>query len=116
VNRKFRLSRSNDFQRVRRYGKSYAHPLIVLIKLPNELGISRFGVAAGRAVGSAVKRNRAKRQLREALRARMPSILPGWDIVVIARRPIREVTYQQITTALDSLLSRANILQDHHDF
>ena len=115
MNRKFRLTRSTDFQRVRRHGKSYAHPLIVLVKLPNEREASRFGVVAGRSVGSAVQRNRAKRRIREVLRACLPSVHPGWDIVVIARRPLKEATFRQLEDALTSLLHRAHLLQDSHD-
>jgi ribonuclease P protein component len=115
VNRNFRLTRTTDFQRVRRHGKSYAHPLFVLVKLPNERESSRFGVAAGRSIGSAVQRNRAKRQLRESLRTCLPTIRSGWDILVIARRPMREATYQQILDALITLLRRANLLQEPHD-
>ena len=100
---------------MRRHGKSYAHPLIVLVTLPNDLGTSRFGVAAGRSVGSAVQRNRAKRRLREALRACLPSVQPGWDIVVIARSPMKEAAYRQIEDALISLLRRAHLLQDSYD-
>jgi ribonuclease P protein component len=88
---------------------------MVLIKLPNEREISRFGVAAGRSVGTAVRRNRAKRLLREALRASLQSIHPGWDVVVIARRPMAEATFQSTQAALTSLLGKAHLLVDTHD-
>lgn len=115
MRRNFRLTRSTDFQRVRRQGKSYAHPLIVLVKLPNEREVSRFGVAAGRSVGSAVSRNRAKRLLREALRASLPSTRPGWDVVVIARRPMAHATFKETQDALTGLLRKANLNVDTHD-
>ena len=115
MRRNFRLTRSTDFQRVRRFGKSYAHPLLVLVALPNDRQASRFGVAAGRSVGSAVRRNRAKRLLREALHSCLPSISPGWDVVLIARRPMAEATLQSTQAALSVLLRRAHLLQDTHD-
>jgi ribonuclease P protein component len=116
VKRKFRLTRSTDFQRVRRLGKSYAHPLIVLIALPNELGDqSRVGVAAGRSVGNAVRRNRAKRLLRAAIQPYLPSLIGGWDLVLIARRPLAEVKYQEAHDALTSLLRRTGLLQEIHE-
>lgn len=77
--------------------------------------MSRFGVSAGRSLGSAVRRNRAKRLLREALRARLPNIHPGWDVVVIARNPMAEATYQQVQDALADVLRRAHLLQETHD-
>ena len=69
MQRKFRLTRSEDFKRVRRSGKSYAHPLVVLIVQTHEQPRVKIGVAAGRTVGTAVHRNRAKRLLREAMRS-----------------------------------------------
>ena len=115
MKRNIRLTRSTDFQRVRQNGKSYAHPLVVLIALPNQLDITRFGVAAGRSVGTAVRRNRAKRLLRESLRALAPSILPGWDLVIIARAPVREASLVQIKDALYVLFRRARLLQENND-
>ena len=116
MNRKFRLTRSTNFERVRRLGKSYAHPLIVLIALPNQAENTRFGVAAGRSVGNAVRRNRAKRLLRSALQQQLPVIKPGWDVVLIARHRMAGATFQQTVSALVALLGRAKLLQEVHDF
>jgi ribonuclease P protein component len=110
MNRKFRLTGSTEFKRVRRLGKSYAHPLIVLIRHPNQLEISRFGIAAGRSVGSAVRRNRAKRQIREVIRPLIPSLRTGWDILILARKPMLEAAFQEIEAAIRSLLQQADIL------
>ncbi len=115
VRRRFRLTSSNDLKRVRRFGKSYAHPLIVLIALPQEQEKSRFAVSAGRSVGNAVQRNRAKRLIREALRASVPEILSGWDIVILARKPIVGAHLDQIRSALDLLLVKANLLRETQD-
>jgi ribonuclease P protein component len=105
------LTSSTDFERVRRYGKSYAHPFIVLIALPNEMDNSRFAIAAGRSIGKAVQRNKAKRILREVLRPLIPNIAAGWDVVFLARKSISNAGYSQIEAALSSLLSQANLLE-----
>lgn len=115
MKRRFRLTRSTDIKRVRQLGKTYAHPLIVLIALGNEQNTTRFAIAAGRSLGKAVERNRAKRRLREALRPLMPAIAPGWDLLLLARRPLNEATFQQCQVALALLLKRARILNDPHD-
>ncbi len=91
-------------------GKSYAHPLIVLIKLPNDGTDTRFGVSAGRSVGNAVQRNRAKRCLREALRPLLSSIKPGWDVLLLSRPNLVKATPQEAHTALTLLLERADLL------
>lgn len=99
---------------MRRTGKSYAHPLVVLIALPNQHEHSRVAVAAGRSIGNAVQRNRAKRLLRHAIQPLFPMIPPSWDIILVARRPMTSATLQQTEQALRTLLSRAKLVQNLH--
>lgn len=94
---------------MRRNGKSYAHPFVVLIILPSNGELTRFGIAAGRSVGKAVKRNRAKRLMREALRPLIPRIAPGWDVLIIARQKMSDASLEQIQKALKELFHRANL-------
>jgi len=112
VQRKFRLTRSEDFKRVRRYGRSYAHPLVILIALKNEKneqGSLRVGVTAGRATGTAVRRNRAKRILREAMRSLLPNIASNADLVLVARSGIISANFDEARQALLHLLQRAQL-------
>ncbi|HEY3311668.1 MAG TPA: ribonuclease P protein component [Anaerolineales bacterium] len=107
---RFRLTRSIDFMRVRKQGKSFAHPLIVLVKLPSLEDRPRVGISTSRSVGNAVQRNWAKRLLREAIRPLMPMIPSGWDLVLIARSPLVTARFQDVQTALDGLLRKADLL------
>ena len=110
MQRKFRLTRSEDFKRVRRSGKSYAHPLVVLIVQAHEQPRVKVGVAAGRTVGTAVDRNRSKRLLREAMRPLLPGIASNLDLVLIARPGLVTATLEETRQALLNLLGRAKIL------
>ena len=110
MQRKFRLARSEDFKRVRRSGKSYAHPLVVLIVQTHDQPRVKVGVTAGRTVGTAVYRNRAKRLLREAMRPLIPSIVSGLDLILIARPGLTAATLEETRQALLTLLQRAQIL------
>jgi ribonuclease P protein component len=112
VKRKFRLTRSTDFKRVRRFGKSYAHPLVVLVAMPNEQEKPRLAVSAGRSLGGAVDRNRAKRLLREAIRPNLPSVRPGWDCLFLARRPILSAPFPHIISAVTDLLHLARLWKE----
>ena len=112
MKRKIRLASATDFKRVRRSGISYAHPLIVLISSPNMLKTSRFGISAGRSVGNAVSRNKAKRQLREIVRPLVASITIGWDIVFLARKPLLKATYFDLETAVQQMLQKARLLDN----
>jgi ribonuclease P protein component len=111
VQRKFRLTRSEDFKRVRRTGKSYAHPLVVLVVQASETSTQvRVGVAAGKSAGGAVQRNRAKRILREAVRPCLGSLVSGLDLILIARPPLVTATLEDTRAALNNLFRRAKIL------
>ena len=109
MQRKFRLTRSEDFKRVRRSGKSYAHPLVVLIVQACDEGELHVGVTASRGIGTAVKRNRAKRLLREAMRSIIPSLSTGWDILLVARPPLLTCSTSEVREALLTLVRRADL-------
>lgn len=109
MERESRLRRNEDFQRVRREGRSYPSPWLVLVVAPNELAHSRFGIAAGKRIGNAVVRNRVKRRLREAVRLRQTRIAPGWDVVLIARESLADASYEQLDQAVGQLLKRARL-------
>ena len=115
MKRRFRLTRSTDFKRVRRSGKSYAHPLVVLYVLKSEAPGVRVGVSAGLAVGNAVKRNRAKRLLRAAMNDLLPHTVPGSDLMLIARTPLPGSDLASTREALSNLLRRAGLLSPSHE-
>ncbi|MBI3162243.1 MAG: ribonuclease P protein component [Chloroflexi bacterium] len=97
---------------MRRIGKSYAHPLVVLVAQASENPAHsvRVGVAAGKTAGTAVHRNRAKRLLREAIRPYLTSLASGWDLILIARPGLATATLADARSALLNLLRRAKIL------
>ena len=110
MQRKFRLQRASEFQRVRRHGTSHAHPLMVVVVAPSAEVSFRIGVTASRAVGTAVNRNRARRRLRAALHPLLPALRPGIDLVITARRPLLEASWAEVCAALRVLLHRAGCL------
>jgi ribonuclease P protein component len=105
-----RLHTRADFERVRREGRSWSHQLLVLVVCPNASDVTRVGVAAGKRVGSAVVRNRAKRLLREAMRQVGPRVQAGWDLILIARAAIVPVKMQDVAAALEGLLRQADLV------
>lgn len=111
MKRRFRLTSPTEFKRVRRDGKSFAHPLIVLIVMPNMDQSLHIGVAAGRTLGSAVQRNRAKRILRAALQPVLSEMTPGWDAILIARRPLLNADWVDVQGAVRATLQRAGLVE-----
>lgn len=106
------LSRPQDFAALQERGTIRSHPLLAARVLRTDLGITRFGLATGRALGSAVVRNRVRRQLREAIRSMQPSLRPGWDVLVIARPAIVGADLAAIGTALRRLLARGGVMAE----
>jgi ribonuclease P protein component len=103
-----RLRTAADFQRVReRSPRVWPHPLLVLHVAPNDFDRARVGITVSGRVGKAVVRNRVRRRLREAVRARLGSLQTGYDLLVVARPGSSHATWQQLCAALDTVLQRA---------
>jgi len=115
VKRLYRVRENERFQEIRRLGRSYTDRLLVLCVLPNGLPYSRHGFSVSRRNGKAAQRNKIRRRLRESLRLRMDKILPGWDLVWIARVPIQSAGYGEMDAACARLLRRASLLSDIGD-
>ena len=111
MKRQYRLRENRRFQQVRRGGNCYSNRLLVLCALQNDLPYSRFGFSVSTRIGKAVLRNQIKRRLRESNRLRLEEIAPGWDVVFIARKPIRSADYHEMDAACARLLRRAQLLQ-----
>jgi ribonuclease P protein component len=92
-----RLSRSAEFDRVYRHGRSAATRALVVYAFPrsddagdaDRDGTPRLGVSVGRRVGSAVVRNKVKRLLREAFWSLEQSVPDRHDYVIVARAEVR---------------------------
>lgn len=114
MQRRNRLSRSRDFEAVYRHGRSFASRYLVLYWFSREESDEsepRLGLAVPKSLGSAVTRNRLKRQLREAWRAGLERVPPGHDYVLVARNGLPEAAETRgldwLGERIDEVLRRA---------
>ena len=105
------LVRKIDFQRIHSEGRALRGPDVVVVYIRTDRPVCRYAVVASRRVGSAVRRNRAKRILREAQRQLLGSSnLAGIDILLIARIGAVARTSRALREQVGSLLLREGVL------
>jgi ribonuclease P protein component len=110
--RRRRLSRSAEFERVYRQGRSKGNRFLVLYAFPRtgEVGDDgddgpRLGLSVSRRVGGAVERSRVKRVLREAFWAEAERLPDGSDYVVVARPDARDLAEREGTGGVRTVLA-----------
>ena len=108
-----RLSRSAEFERVYRQGRSKANRYLVLYAFPREGDDAasaqedgpRLGVSVSRRVGGAVDRTKVKRVLREAFWSEAERLPAGSDYVVVARPDSRDLAEREGMTGVRTALA-----------
>jgi len=112
MKRAYRLRTPEQYQRVRRDGRTWDAGMLMLNAAPNRRRLSRCGFVTPKRLGGSVTRNRIRRRVREAVRLLYPQIVPGWDIVFIARSPaLAEIAFPQLQALVQQALQRAGVLQ-----
>jgi len=111
-----RLSRSAEFERVYRQGRSVGNRFLVLYAFPRAGDTAaedgpRLGLSVSRKVGGAVDRNRVKRLLREAFAGEVDRVPADHDVVLVARPEARELAEREgldgMRRELGELVARA---------
>lgn len=107
-----RLRLTKDIDLVRAAGERRSDRHFSVRARPNGVGTVRIAAASSRALGGAVKRNRARRRLREAIRSHLQGRMsaPGTDLLVVARpAALRAPTThlrEAVAREIDGLLGR----------
>ncbi|MGH2678927.1 MAG: ribonuclease P protein component [Actinomycetota bacterium] len=98
--------RTPGIRRVFQHGHPVHGRRVVLFVGP---GSGEFALVAGKKIGGAVQRNRARRVLRAALREVAPRGVEGQDIVLVAREAIRDARTQDLIEEMSELLGRGEV-------
>ena len=101
-----------EFRRIYRKGKSAVSPQLVIYCQRNRRGHSRLGVSVSTKLGCAVVRNRVRRRSREIYRLNKAKMLPGYDLIVVARVRAVETDYQKLDRTYLRLLEQLDLLRE----
>lgn len=109
------LRKDKDFSAIYRRGKSVGDRYLVLFYRPNNLTYNRTGFLASKKVGNSVKRNRAKRLMKESFR-KIEAYLPtGYDFIIIARNTINDKKCVEVEKSLFSAFKRTGVMRKNED-
>lgn len=86
----------------------------MLVYQSNRRNHSRIGFAAGRSIGNAILRNRAKRRMRATMKMIVPKLKIGWDIVLIARKPLLDANFKDIMSSVHSILLKSQLVNENN--
>lgn len=111
MKKSYRVKKERDFKALFDAGHSVANRKFVVYRLDRDLPHYRVGLSVSKRLGNAVTRNRVKRRLRHALMELSPQ-LDHQDFVVIARKGVEDLSYQEIVANLTHVLKLAHLYQN----
>ena len=104
------LKKNKEFYRVYNRGKAYVSPVVVTYVFKRRYGVAKIGITAGKKIGKAVKRNRARRVIMAALRELYPRIDNRYDIVFVARGSTPFVKSTEVLRCMEKQLKKAGVI------
>ncbi|ANE46027.1 ribonuclease P [Paenibacillus swuensis] len=112
MQKEMRLTRKEDFNKVYRYGTSFANHQLVVYMLPQKsVETVRVGISVSKKIGNAVIRNRMRRLIKEITRHHEEALKPHYDLVFIVRKPAVDMEYAQLEKSLLHVLRKASLLK-----
>lgn len=106
------LKKNHEFRRLYQKGASAVAGSMVLYCRRNRLGHNRLGVTVSVKLGNAVKRNRARRRLREVYRLSSPHLAQGWDLILVARGRTLTASWKELNDSFLRLARKLGLLED----
>ena len=112
MKRTMTVKENYEFRRIYAKGRSGVSPYLVVYVRPNRRGRNRLGVTVSTKLGHAVVRNRVRRRIREIYRLNKAKMLPGYDLIVVARVRAVETDYQKLDRTYLRLLEQLDLLRE----
>ena len=109
------LKKNKDFQHVYKNGTSHANRHLVMYVLENQCNKNRLGISVSKKVGNSVVRHRVTRLIRESYRLNEILFKKGLDMIVIARPSAKDISFQEIESAILHLARKHHIIGKNND-
>lgn len=110
-----KLKLNRDFRRLYGRGKTFVAPFFVIYMMKNKCEKVRLGITAGKKIGGAVQRNRAKRVITAAFRECSSNICSGVDFVIVARSRILGVKSTEVALFMKKQFISAGVWCEEND-
>ena len=107
-----RILKRHEFVRLAKSGRRIQNEYFIAVFFPSRHGRSRLGVTVTKKVGCAVKRNRIKRLVREFFRLNRQFLSGVWDINIIAKNQIADITSEKAYRSLQNIFNRISRYDD----
>jgi ribonuclease P protein component len=106
------LRKDADFDNVYKRGRSVGERYVVVFYIKNHRDINRTCFLASKKVGNSVRRNRARRLMRESYRLMKDRLPAGYDMIIIARNTITGRKFFEVDKSIRNAFKRAGLLKD----
>ena len=107
-----RILKRHEFIALAKSGRRIQNEYFIAVFSAGRHGRSRLGVTITKKVGGAVKRNRIKRLVREFFRLNRQLLSGEWDINIIAKNKITDITFEKACRSLQNIFSRISRYDD----
>lgn len=105
----YRLKKKSSFDEVYRLKQSKANHYLICYYKENRLPTSRYGFSISKKIGKAHVRNKIRRRLGEIIRLNLEAYQSGHDVILIARKGIENLTYQELEANFNHIMNKCGL-------
>ena len=110
LKQQYRLKKKYQFNYVYRVGKTCSGKFLLLVFSPSKNKNVKIGISVSKKIGNAVKRNRARRLLREAAVPLLDRIKPNYNVIMVAKQVIDGKKLSDISQDVYDVFEKAGLL------
>ena len=111
MEKKFRIRKNMEFKNIYKLGKNYWNRNLILYVKKNGSNETRVGYTITKKIGNAVTRNKLRRRINEIYRLKFYNIKEGYDLIFIAKKSIKDISYNELEGSMIHIMSIAKLLK-----